>query len=95
MPYGCFQVVCIVAMIGFTVLSYDANLQDRQTEIIVYAGLALLFQPFTKVVLGLQIWNIMDVMVATRLVASIYFGKKEAQQKHYVAILARYSAYKA
>jgi hypothetical protein len=34
------------ALIGFGILAYQANQQEKQTEAIVYSVLALLFQPF-------------------------------------------------
>jgi hypothetical protein len=37
---------------------------------IIYIGLALLFQPFIKVVLGREIWNIIDVLVGLGLLIS-------------------------
>lgn len=52
MPYGFYQAVRFAGLIGFAILAYQANKQGRQTELIVYGGLALLFQPFFKVALG-------------------------------------------
>ena len=63
MPYGFYQFVRFSGLIGFTVLAYQANQQGRQTEMIIYGGLALLFQPFFKIALGREIWNIVDVIV--------------------------------
>jgi hypothetical protein len=39
---------------------------------IIYGGLALLFQPFFKIALGREIWNIVDVIVGIGLLLSIY-----------------------
>lgn len=63
MPYGFYQFVRFVALIGFGILAYKANREDRQTEMIIYGGLALLFQPFFKIALGREMWNIVDVIV--------------------------------
>ena len=71
MPYGYYQLVRIAALIGFAVLAYLANEQSRKTEMIIYIGLALLFQPFFKVALGRQIWNIVDVVVGIGLLLSL------------------------
>ena len=54
MPYGYFQFVRLVGLIGFAILVFQANQQGRQTEMIIYCGLALLFQPFFKIALGRQ-----------------------------------------
>lgn len=63
MPYGFYQFVRFAELIGFAVLAYQANQQGRQTEMIIYGGLALLFQPFFKIALGRQMWNIVDIAV--------------------------------
>lgn len=80
MPYGFYQFVRFGGLIGFAVLSYQANQHGRQTEMIIYGGLALLFQPFFKVTLGRQIWNIVDVSVGLGLIASIFL-KPKSQDK--------------
>ena len=76
MPYGFYQFVRFVGLIGFAVLAYQANKHGRQTEMIIYGGLALLFQPFFKVALGRQMWNIVDVVVGLGLLASIFLIPK-------------------
>lgn len=80
MPYGFYQVVRFAGLIGFAILAYQANEQGRQTEMILYCGLALLFQPFFKIALGRQMWNIIDVVVGLGLVVSIFL-KPKAQNK--------------
>ena len=79
MPYGFYQFVRFSGLIGFTVLAYQANQQGRQTEMIIYGGLALLFQPFFKIALGRQIWNMVDVVVGIGLLVSIYMKRAEAK----------------
>ena len=74
MPYGFYQFVRFVGLIGFAILAYQANEQGRQTEMIIYGGLALLFQPFFKIALGREIWNIVDVVVG--LILSIFSKPK-------------------
>jgi hypothetical protein len=76
MPYGFYQFVRFAGLIGFAILAYQANQQGRQTEMIIYGGLALLFQPFFKVALGRQMWNIVDVIVGLGLLASIFLRPK-------------------
>src|SRR5690554_2089274 len=77
MPYGYYQFVRFIALIGFAVLAYQANEQDKQTEMIIYGSLALLFQPFIKVSLGRELWNVVDVIVAIGLLASIFYTNKK------------------
>lgn len=80
MPYGFYQAVRFTGLIGFAILAYQANQQGRQTEMIIYGGLALLFQPFFKIALGRQMWNIIDVVVGLGLIISIFL-KPKAQNK--------------
>jgi len=80
MPYGYYQFVRFAGLIGFAILAYQANQQGRQTEMIIYGGLALLFQPFFKVALGRQMWNIVDVVVGIGLLISIFMKPKESQR---------------
>ena len=80
MPYGYYQFVRFAGLIGFAILAYQANQHDRRTEMIIYGGLALLFQPFFKVALGRQMWNIVDVVVGLGLIISIFL-KPKSQDK--------------
>jgi len=79
MPYGFYQFVRFAGLIGFAILAYQANQQGRQTEMIIYGGLALLFQPFFKVALGRQMWNVVDVVVGIGLLISTFMKPKESQ----------------
>ena len=81
LPYGFYQFVRFAALIGFVVLAYRAHQQGRQTEMVIYAALALLFQPFFKIALGRSIWIIVDVVVGLGLIASIWLLKDEAVNK--------------
>lgn len=76
MPYGFYQFVRFAGLVGFAILAYQANQQGRQTEMFIYAGLALLFQPFFKIALGRQMWNIVDVVVGLGLLVSIFLRPK-------------------
>lgn len=67
-----FQLVRFVALIGFGVLAFQANKQGRQTEMIVFVALALLFQPFFKISLGRELWNVVDVIVGIGLIVSSF-----------------------
>lgn len=72
MPYGYFQFVRFIALIGFTTLAYKVNKEGKQTEAVIYLVLALLFQPFFKIALGREIWNVIDVIVGILLLLSIW-----------------------
>jgi len=79
MPYGFYQFVRFAGLIGFAILAYHANQQGRQSVMIFYGGLALLFQPFFKIALGRQMWNIVDVVVGLVLLISIFIKPNERQ----------------
>jgi len=72
MPYGYYQLVRFVALIGFAILAYKANEQGQKTEAIIYVCLAILFQPLIKIALGREIWNVADVIVGVGLIISIF-----------------------
>lgn len=80
MPYGFYQFVRFAGLIGFAILAYQANQQGRHTEMIIYGGLALLFQPFFKIALGREIWNIVDMVVGIGLIISIFMKQKESRR---------------
>ena len=80
MPYGFYQFVRFVALIGFGVLAYKANEQNKNTAMIIYGGLALLFQPFFKIALGREMWNIVDVIVGIGLIASLFMNRTKSQR---------------
>lgn len=79
MPYGYYQFVRFAALLGFVILAFQANEQQNKTEMIVYIGLALLFQPFVKVALGRTIWNLVDVLVGIGLLVSLFMSKNTSQ----------------
>lgn len=72
MPYGYYQLVRFLALIGFAYLAFQANQENNTTATIIYAALALLFQPFFKIALGRELWNIVDVVVAVGLIVSLF-----------------------
>lgn len=78
MPYGYYQLVRFVAMLGFAILGYYSFKQGRKVEFIIYCALILLFQPFQKIALGRTIWNIVDVIVGLALLLSIWIKTEKA-----------------
>lgn len=81
MPYGYYQFVRFLAMAGFGVLAYQANEEGRNTGAIIFAALALLFQPFFKIALGRDLWNIVDVIVGIGLIITLLMDSKEDSNK--------------
>ncbi len=77
MPYGFYQFVRFAGLMGFAILAYQVSAQSNKTEMIVYVCLALLFQPFCKIALGRQGWNIADVVVGIGLLVSLVYSLKK------------------
>lgn len=71
-PYGFYQFVRFTALIGFGILAYKAFEEEKQTEMIVYLILAILFQPLLKISIGRTLWNIVDVAVALYLLYDVF-----------------------
>ncbi len=77
MPYGFYEFVRFTALLGFSVLAYQASLKENKTEMIIYICLVILFQPLIKISLGRSIWNSIDVIVGLCLIVSIFLKAKE------------------
>ena len=77
MPYGFYQLVRFMALVGFGILAFTANEKNNNTELIVYGALALLFQPFIKIALGREIWNIIDLIVGIGLITSLFINRSK------------------
>ncbi|TRW98017.1 hypothetical protein FNW10_15785 [Flavobacterium gawalongense] len=80
MPYGYYQFVRFASMLAFAYLSFSANEQHNKNEAIIYILLAILFQPFIKIALGRTLWNIIDIVVGTGLLVTV-FGDKMKSDK--------------
>lgn len=77
MPYGYFQFVRYLGMLGFIFLAYKSFKENFTVLGGFYIGLAILFQPFFKIALGRTIWNFVDVAIALFLIVSIIKFKNE------------------
>lgn len=75
MPYGYYQLVRFLAMVGFGYLAYQAQENKRAAEAVALVLLALLFQPLLKVSLGRTLWNVVDVAVAIWLLTKLNSNK--------------------
>jgi len=76
MPYGYYQLLRFVAVVGFAILAYFEYERKIIPLVILYVALAFLFQPLQKVALGREIWMAVDLVVATGLVISIFIRRK-------------------
>ena len=80
MPYGYYQLVRFIGMIGFVLLAYDAYERVSNREMVLFVCLALLFQPFFKLALGRTLWNSIDMVVGLGLVLSVAIRTNENKQ---------------
>ncbi|SMC53787.1 DUF6804 family protein [Cellulophaga tyrosinoxydans] len=77
MPYGYYELVRFVALVGFGILAYYAYQNNNTAFAVIYVALALLFQPLFKIALGRTLWNIVDVIVGLFLIISLIKNKEE------------------
>ena len=82
MPYGYFTFLRIIATIVFLLKAIEYYKQKKESLVITFAALAVLFQPFFKIALGRTMWNVIDVIVAIGLVVLyIWDNRKEDRPK--------------
>lgn len=72
MPYGYYQLVRFLALIGFGLLAYYSNESGNKIEAVIFVALAILFQPIIKIALGRTLWNVVDVIAGIYLLISIF-----------------------
>jgi len=70
MPYGYYQLYRFIAMGIFFYLAYAE--QEKKGWMVVWIISGLLVQPFFKVALGRDIWNIVDAIWVVMLIVSIF-----------------------
>jgi len=75
MPYGYYEFVRFAGLVGFAILAFQAHEEGKKGESVLYGALALLFQPFFKIALGREIWNLVDVVVGIGLILSVFKRK--------------------
>jgi hypothetical protein len=63
MPYGYYQLVRFLATAGFSYRAYGCHRRQAADAAFVYLFLALLFQPFAKVVLDRDGWLVVNGLV--------------------------------
>ena len=71
MPYGYYQLVRFLGMVGFAILAYH-NYESNRSMAILWIVSAILINPIFKITLGRALWNAVDVLWAALLMASIF-----------------------
>lgn len=80
MPYGFYEFTRFAAFAGFGYLAYKRCSKESKDMTILYIILAILFQPFFKLALGREMWNIVDVLVAIFLIYRVYKSIKNKDE---------------
>lgn len=79
MPYGYYQLVRVIAFVGFGYLTYEEwSNTSNKIFFILFIVAALVFNPFLKLYLGKTLWQFTDVFYAIILIIyRIRLNKKE------------------
>lgn len=77
MTYGYYTLVRFAAMIFFGCMAVSFYRNGNIPLCVIAGALALLFQPFFKIVLGRTMWNVVDVVVAVALVLLWYKNRNQ------------------
>lgn len=71
MPYGYFQLVRFAGMASFIWFAYLDNEKNDKSLVILWVCSAILINPFIKILLGRTIWNIVDIVWALIILATL------------------------
>jgi len=71
MPYGYFQLVRFIGMVSFIWFAYLDNEKNDKSLVILWVCSAILINPIIKLPLGRTIWNIVDIVWALILLATL------------------------
>lgn len=80
MPYGFYALVRLASAVAFAWWAYKYYQKEKMGMMVTFIALALLFQPFAKVALGREVWNLVDVVVAAFL-AWTWWQEKKTNKK--------------
>jgi hypothetical protein len=84
MPYGFYELVRFLSLIGFGILAFHSYEKSNTTTMLIYGVLALLFQPFWKISLGRELWNAVDIMVGIGLIISLFLKPTDYDKRQQV-----------
>ena len=72
MPYGYFQFVRFLGLIGFGWLAFQEKEKSNDGFFALWTISAILINPIFKISLGRNLWNILDVVWAIILVVTMF-----------------------
>ena len=78
MPYGYYQFVRVAGTLVFVLFAIQSYNLKSNAMILIYVVLAILFQPFEKIALGRDVWNVLDVIVGVGLLLTALDKKTES-----------------
>jgi len=81
MPYGYYQLVRFIAFGVFAYLGFRELGNSNQALGFIYLMLAILFQPFFKIALGRDLWNMVDVVVGIGLLLSVFKNENKSKEE--------------
>lgn len=61
-------------MICFGIFIIHSSESENNILMVIFGALALLYQPYFKIALGRELWNMVDVIVGIGLLASIFLS---------------------
>ena len=67
MPYGFYTIVRLAMTIISGYLAYDYYTHNKKQLAVTFSIIAVLFQPFIKLALDREMWQVVDVVVAILL----------------------------
>ena len=74
--YGFYQFVRFIGMIGFGILAY--NEYEKNTNLfLIWLSSLILINPFFKIALGKEIWNVVDIVWVVVIAYSLLNRKHE------------------
>ena len=80
MPYGYFQFVRFLGMIGFSFLAFNEYERENKGWAIFYIVSAILINPIFKISLGRELWNIIDIIWAIILVVTVFYKRDKVEK---------------
>jgi len=80
MPYGYFQLVRFLGMIGFGYIAILEKEKGNESFFIFWILSAILINPIFKISLGRELWNLVDVAWALLLVVSVFYKSTDSDK---------------
>ena len=75
MDYDYYQLVRFIGMVGFGILAFNIY-KINKIWFLIWFSSAILINPIFKIALGRELWNIIDIIWAILLIASIFVNRE-------------------